>query len=113
MTIDKCFNKSLTKDEVTELTKFLEAVELKEYYASGYKNINGGYAEVEVTDIIGDYEETGDIEFDMIEFRLESGVQDMGSGSSSTDSCLCRISMLVINDTNLSIQEKMAKIEED
>ena len=110
--IDKDILKELNSFEVCELTKFLETVELHEYYASGYKNINGGFASTQVTDISEEYEETGDIEYRSIEFRLESGVQDMGDGQASLDSSLHRISLEVINDKEMSIKDKMAKIQE-
>jgi len=109
--IDKDILKELNSFEVCELTKFLETVELHEYYASGYKNINGGFASTEVTDIVGDYDEETEDDVDLVIFRLESGVQDMGDGHASSDSSLYRISREVINNKEMSIKEKMAKIE--
>lgn len=103
--------KKLTSFEQAELEKFLETVEQHEYYASGYGMINGGFASTKVTDLIGDYDEDTDEEYDSIEFELESGVQDMGSGGTS-DWSKHLISLRVINNQEMTIKEKMAEIQE-
>ena len=114
MNIDKDIKKALTPFEVKELTKILEAVETKEYYASGYKNLNGGYAEIKVDDIeYGDYyDEDTDEEIDAITFWLESGVQDMGSGHTSSDSFHLKISRGIVGDKKLDLQAKIKAIDE-
>ena len=112
MEIDKKIWTSLNSFEISELEKLLEAVEMQEYYTSGYKHLCGGYASAEITDILFDEdedEETGE-DVDLIEFRVESGVQE--GGHTETWSSNHYISRKVINDKALSIKEKLEHIKD-
>lgn len=110
--IDKKILKELNSFEVSELQRVMEAVEAQEYYYSGYKHLCGGYADTEITDILigDDYDEENDVEYDLIEFALESGVQNEDGyschGSSHT------IPRRIINDTKMSMKEKLQTIKE-
>jgi len=64
--------KELTKQELETLKKKLEDFENQTYKDTGMKSLNGGYAKAEMFDY--------DDEF--IDFELQWGCQDMGSGES-------------------------------
>ena len=110
--IDKGILKHFNKDELAELTRLMEAVESHEYYYSGYKWLSGGWADSEITDILigDDYDEKNDIEYDFIEFELESGVQNEGGCTVNTSRH--KISKRILNDTKLSLVQKMEAIQE-
>ena len=112
MKIDKDVLKELDSFEVSELQRVLEAVETQEYYYSGYKNLNGGYASAEAYHIedCGYYDEEKEEEFDSIELELESGVQDIGR-TSCTKVCL-KMPRPVLGDKVMSLKEKLATVED-
>ena len=114
MKISKDIQKELNSFELSELTKILEAVAQQEYYASGMKNISGGYAEIEDIDIDygAKYIEEIDDEVDVFTFCLKSGEQDMGSGHSNSYSTRLQIGRNVVGDQKMSLKDKLKTIED-
>jgi len=112
MKITKNVMKELNSFEISELTRILEAMEMREYYCSGHKNICGGYEIAEAFDIIedGHYDTASDKDYDAIEIELESGEQD-GGRTHSTKVCY-RISRHIVGDKNMALADKLKTIEE-
>jgi hypothetical protein len=103
--------KRLNSFECSELQRILETVEDQEYYSSGLKNLNGGYASATAYDIETDSLDD-ETEVDVIQIELESGVQDMGDGHSSCDKTSLLLRRPILSNTKMGLKEKLNEIEE-
>lgn len=109
--IDASILKSLNSFEVSELTRIMEAIEKQEYYACGGRHLCGAYADTEISDLLigEDYDEETDKEYDLIEFWIETGVQD--ESHTSSDTSYHHISRRVVGDSKMSLKEKLQTIK--
>lgn len=115
MKIQEKVTNVLNEYETSELQRILEAMERQEYYLSGYKNINGGYASAEAfnVELDGYYDEETDEETDAVEIELESGIQDMGSGESECNRITYVMGRNILANKDMSLEDKLKKIEEN
>ena len=95
-------DEEITIDELKKLKELLEAFQAQEYIFSGYKSINGGYANAEA----------GTIDEDAIEIYLEVGVQNMGDGTSERTNSTYYISREAVR-SDISVDEKLKLVRDE
>ena len=106
-TINNKLKAELYSFEYTELERLLETLEDYQLYANALHSINGGYAVAEAYDIDLDLDEDDDIVF----IETEHGEQNMGDGISHCTKMCCSISRKVLADKDLTIKEKLEKVD--
>ena len=91
----------MNKEETDRLKAFMDAFEWEHYCITGMRQINGGYAKAEVTDV----------DEDKVDISLEWGEQDMGSGTSVCHTERHSIRRSVLDDPDMPMEAKIRRVE--